>query len=47
MAVILSDEGSNQDSDSDQECKFMAFTATVVIDEAIDVKGDSPFESSN
>ena len=37
MAVTLSGEGSNQDFDSDQECKFMAFTTTVV-DEAIDVK---------
>ena len=43
MAVILcDDEGSNQDSDSDQEGKFMAFASTIVTDETIDVKVESP-----
>ena len=43
MAITLSDdEGSNQDSDSDQEGMFMAFTTTIVIDEAIVVKSKSP-----
>ena len=45
MAVTLcDDEGSNQDSDSDQEGKFTAFTATTVIDETIDVKVESPLD---
>lgn len=45
MAVTLSNnEGSDQDSDSDQECKFMAFTTIAVTDETVDVKVESPFD---
>lgn len=48
MAVTLSGNGgSDHDFDSDQEGKFMAFTATVVEDESIDERGESPLDENS